>query len=103
MIFKAEDGWGCPATGPASVPEPGARRGFALFRTVGADDLHIPVLAGTDDANAPGVAADLAVLHEGAGHVGLEINLDALTTVRTRDEELIVHDVRYATVALYSS
>jgi hypothetical protein len=83
-------------------PLSGAFR-IALLRPVGAGDLHVAIVAGTVDAHAPRIAADLAVLHESTRHVGLEIDFDLLTAVRTRDEELIVHEGPYATVTLYSS
>ena len=68
-------------------------RAGASLRSVGAGDLHVAVVAGPGHADAPGIAAHLAILHEGAGHVGLEIYLDLLAAVRTRDEQLIVHSI----------
>ena len=52
--------------------------------------LDIAIVAGSEDADAPRVAAHLAVLHEAASHVGLEVDLDLLAAVRTGDLELIV-------------
>jgi hypothetical protein len=53
--------------------------------------LHIPVSAVRDDANQPWIATDLAILHELTAHVGLEVELDLFSAVRTRDEETFVH------------
>jgi len=61
------------------------------FRSVRAGDVDLAVLAGSVDPDAPGIAADLAVLHERASDVGLEIDFDLLAAVRTDDVELIAH------------
>ena len=60
-----------------------------LLRSVGAGDVHVTVVAGPVDADAPGIAADLAVLHQGAANVGLDVDLDLFAAVRTGDEELV--------------
>ena len=44
-----------------------------LFRAVGPAHLDVAIVAGSVDPDAPRVAADLAVLHERASHVRLEI------------------------------
>ena len=67
------------------------RQSAVSVRPVGASDFDVPVLAGAEDADAPWVAADLAVLDERTPDVRLEINLDLLAAIRTRHVELIVH------------
>jgi hypothetical protein len=64
---------------------------LALFGPVTAADLHVAIVAGPEDADAPRVAAHLAVLHEAPAHVGLEINLDLLAAIRAYHLELIIH------------
>jgi hypothetical protein len=52
------------------------------------------LVATADDAKPPRIATDLAILHERATRVGLDVNLDLLATIRTDDDELVVHIVR---------
>jgi hypothetical protein len=58
-----------------------------LFRSVGAADVHVAILARPRDVHAPRVTADFAVLDEGAANVRLEVELDLLAAVRTGDGE----------------
>ena len=66
-------------------------------------------MAVSDQANAPGIAADLAVLDKGAFDVWLEIDLDVFTAVRAAHKKAIVHStfattyVRLMTTMLMSS
>ena len=64
--------------------------------TVGPRDVHVAVLAASRHAYAPRVAADLAVLHEAALHVGFDVDFDRLATVRTGHQVLIVHTYNIA-------
>jgi hypothetical protein len=50
-----------------------------------------PIVVSTRHANAPWIAADLAVLNEAAMDVRLDVDLHLLTTKRTRDQELVWH------------
>ena len=62
-----------------------------LFRTIGPCHLNVSVALVGKNANQPWVTAHLAVLHEVAADVGLEIELDFFSAVRTRDDEGIAH------------
>jgi hypothetical protein len=50
-----------------------------------------PIVASARYADAPWIAADLAVLNEAAMNVRLDVDLYLLTTKRTRDQELVWH------------
>jgi len=69
---------------------------------VGADDVDKAVLARARHADAPRIAADLAVLDEAAGHLGLDVDLDLLAAIGTGDKKLVIH-VTQASDAAYSS
>ena len=43
------------------------------------------------DAEPPRIAAHLAVLHDRAANIGLDIDLDLFSTIRTGHQELIIH------------
>ena len=43
------------------------------------------------DANAPRIAADLAVLDEIPSNIRLDVDLYVFATERTRDQELVRH------------
>jgi hypothetical protein len=51
----------------------------------------VTIFATSNDANAPGVAADLAILHEAACDVRLEVDFDILPAVRARYDKIVVH------------
>src|SRR5258708_4942753 len=74
---------------PNAKTRDGAAAIGPLFWPVGAPHVHAPRVAAPSHAHAPGVAAHFAVLDERAAHVGLDVDLDLLTAVGTRDEELI--------------
>jgi len=63
-----------------------------LFGSVGAADAHGPLVTLAYHLHAPGIAADLAVLHERTGHIRLEVNLHLFAAVRTAHAETIVHE-----------
>jgi hypothetical protein len=48
-----------------------------------------PIFGSTRHADAPWIAADLAVLNEGAVDVGLDVDLQLLAAKRTRDQKLV--------------
>jgi hypothetical protein len=50
-----------------------------------------PIVVSTRHADAPWIAADLAVLNEAAMDVRLDVDLHLLTTKRARDQELVWH------------
>ena len=58
---------------------------------VGPCDVHPSVVAFAEDAQAPRVAADLAVLNERAPDVRFKKDLDALAAIRAGHDEVIVH------------
>ena len=62
-----------------------ARGPGRLFRAVGPRDLDRAFPVGPCDAQAPGIAADLAVLHERAADVWFDIDLDELAAIRAGD------------------
>ena len=70
----------------------GVWRWRALLGAVGASDFNVAIVARAVHADAPWIAADLAILDEAALHVGLEIDFDLLAAVRTGDKKLIVHN-----------
>src|SRR5512140_400736 len=72
-------------------------RARGSLRPVGPRDGHraFLVLAAALDAQEPRIAADLAVLHEAAADVALEVDLDVLAAVRTVDDEILFHPARY--------
>src|SRR6476469_7050736 len=59
------------------------------FRAVGAADAHLGAVGRPPHPDEPRVAADLAVLDEAAAHVLLDVNLDRLSAVRTRDRKRV--------------
>jgi hypothetical protein len=50
-----------------------------------------PIVVSTRHADAPWIAADLAVLDEAAMDVGLDVDLHLLAAKRTGDQELVWH------------
>jgi hypothetical protein len=62
-----------------------------LIRSISTRYLNVSLALVGKHANQPRVTAHLAVLHEVAADVGLEIELDFFSAVRTRDEEGIAH------------
>jgi rhodanese-related sulfurtransferase len=62
-----------------------------LWRVVVASDVHVTIFTAPNDANAPGVAAHLAILHEAARDVRLEVDFDVLAAVRARYDKIVVH------------
>ena len=65
--------------------------GDASLRSVRLSDLDVAIRTGSEDADTPRVAANLAVLYERAPDVRLEIHLDLLAAVGARHIELVVH------------
>src|SRR4030095_7004703 len=65
--------------------------GAILLGTVGSFEIDVALAIATIDADAPRIAARLAVLDERATHVGLDVDLDFLSAVRTGDGEGVVH------------
>ncbi len=62
-----------------------------LLRPVRSLDVHPPFTLVVLDVQAPRVAADLAILDQGASNVRLDVDLNLLAAVRTGDQELFVH------------
>jgi putative YphP/YqiW family bacilliredoxin len=56
-----------------------------------AGDLNLPSLASARQPHPPGIAADLAVLHEAARHIRLDVDFRNLAAVRARHEKFVVH------------
>jgi hypothetical protein len=50
-----------------------------------------PIAASTGHLDAPWMAAHLAVLHEAAVDVRLDVDFQVLAAKRTRDQELVWH------------
>ena len=50
-----------------------------------------PIVVSTRHADAPWIAADLAVLNEAAMDVRLDVDFDLLAAKRTGDQEFIWH------------
>jgi len=48
-----------------------------------------PIAASTRHLDAPGIAADLAILNEASPDVWFDVDLDLLAAKRTGDEKLI--------------
>jgi len=72
----------------------GARAGKAALtsvRSVGSRDLDPPRALVPRNAQQPGVAADLAVLHQAPIDVRFEVNLDRLAAVRASDPKVLFH------------
>ena len=59
-----------------------------LLGTVGPFSLYPPVIPILHDSETPRVTAHLAVLHDSAAQIWLEVNLDLLATVRTHHQKL---------------
>jgi hypothetical protein len=53
--------------------------------------MYIAILASTGHADAPGVAADLAILDEAAMDVRLDVDFHLLAAEWTRNDELVGH------------
>ena len=70
-----------------SIPTPGT----PLFRSVRAPNLDADLVAVARDADAPGVAADLAVLDVAAADVQLDVDLDLFTAIRAGHQVRVVH------------
>src|SRR5439155_15427751 len=68
-----------------------ARAVGPLFRAIGAVHVDAPTAAPTGHADPPRIAAHLAVLHEAALHVGLDIDLQLLTAIGTCHEKFVSH------------
>jgi len=49
------------------------------------------IFVSTGHADAPWIAADLAVLHEAAMDIRLDVDFHLLAAERTRDQELVWH------------
>jgi hypothetical protein len=64
--------------------------GLFSLRTVGPRHADGPISAVDRNAQEPRVAAHLAVLHEGARDVHLDVDLDVLSAVRARDDEILL-------------
>ena len=65
------------------------RPGLFSLRTVGSRHADGPIYTIDRDAQEPRVAAHLAVLHERARDVHVDVDLDVLSAVRARDEILL--------------
>src|SRR5262245_14756791 len=75
---------------PSTTSRRFQRRGLSFttsLRPVSAQHLDVPFPVVVADTQLPRTAADLAVLHERAHHVGFEIDLLRLATVRAGDGE----------------
>ena len=51
--------------------------------------MDSPIFASANHADAPWIAADLAILNEAAADVGLDVDLQLLAAKRTCDQELV--------------
>ena len=65
-----------------------------LFRAIGARDVDLPILVTARHVHSPRIAAHLAVLDEGAGHVRLDVDLQLLAAERACDQKLVRHTAR---------
>jgi hypothetical protein len=61
------------------------------LRSVCACHVDNPIVVSTRHADAPWIAADLAVLNEAAMDVRLDVDFHLLAAKRTGDQELIGH------------
>ena len=68
-----------------------ARTRTELFRAVRARDRHGALVVFALDAKQPGAAAHLAVLHEAALDVPLEVHVHVLSAVWTGDDKILFH------------
>src|SRR5665213_2339343 len=71
----------------ALIPQPYS----ALLRPISARHLDVALFTSACHAHAPRITADLAVLHEAAAHVGLDVNFHLLAAVGARHEKLVIH------------
>jgi hypothetical protein len=62
-----------------------------LLGAVGAHDRNVPLAADLCNADAPRIAADLAILNKAALHIGFDVDLDFLAAVRACHDELVIH------------
>ena len=67
------------------------RHAAILLGTVGSSEIDVALTIAAIHTDAPRIAAHLAVLDERAAHVGLDVDLDLLSAVRTGDDEGVVH------------
>ena len=63
----------------------------SLLRAVGAHDRNVPLATDLCNADAPRIAADLAILNKSAPHIGFDVDLDLLPAVRACHDELVIH------------
>ena len=61
------------------------------FRSVGACHMDNPIVVSTGHADAPWIAAHLAILNEAAMDVRLDVDFHLLAAKRTRDQKLVWH------------
>jgi hypothetical protein len=72
------------------MPERTGRFTPGLLRAVGSGHFDATLLTATEDPHSPWIAADLAVLDEGASDVGLEIDGDVFAAIGAGDGKLVV-------------
>ena len=63
----------------------------ASFRAICARQMDRPILVPTRHGNAPGIAADFAILNEAAVYISLDVDLQLLAAKRARHQEFIRH------------
>ena len=59
------------------------------FRSVCSRDMDGPIAASTRHVDAPGIAADLAILNEASCDVWFDVDLDLLSAKGTGDEKIV--------------
>ena len=71
--------------------KPAASRVTRSFGAVCPRYLDLPILVTTRHMYSPRIAANLAVLDEGAGHVRLDVDFHLLAAERTCDQKVVRH------------
>jgi len=64
-----------------------------LLGSVSLRNVDPATVPAADDVHPPRATTDLAILHEAASDVRLDVDLDGLAAVRTRDREVVRHQV----------
>src|SRR5688572_4466939 len=81
-----------PRTGTSAPEYPSTQEPvLRSLRPVRLADVDPPFVSRPADADAPWVAANLAVLNKRSPDIWLDVDLELLAAVRTRDRKSIVH------------
>ena len=62
-----------------------------LLRTIRPREFHVSFIDGLNDADAPRIAANLAILNERPTHVWLDVDFARFPTIRAGDGEVVIH------------